>query len=312
MRPRKLILGSGVTAGLAANLLRDSHNICMAWLRHAQASPIPELLPRRAFFDALGVTQADEAVAIADVAPRVEEVVWVDRGTLVTRKLVSTDAFLVYEKGRLTAWLRERAMAAGIEAIVLDTPNQTVDPGGYDLVLDCRGSHAVFEDSGYEITPLAPTLTRCTYAILNRPESIAADQIVFWSLPMRDKAQRMFFCIPVGDGLMSVGCSYSPTLRMDVDAVLEVAHGVGLPVTAGQIRSAGEAAPHRVSAKARDPRVIPIGDAARSCCPMTEYGTMAALSHLLQLCHEPALPASALMRPIHCQIDPHIPLELFL
>ena len=311
MRPRKLILGSGVAAGLAANLLGDSHDVCIAWLRNAATSPIPELLPRRAFFDALGVTKAEETLAIAEVTPRLKAVTWDNGGISISRSLESTDAFLVYEKGRLAAWLRKRAMAAGTQTVMLDTTSKIMDFGGYDFVLDCRGSRSVAEDLGYEVTQEAQARTCCTYAILNRPESVAADQMVFWSVLNEDRVQRTLFCVPVGEESISVGCSYSPTIRMNVNDVLEAACDFGLSLSTQHIQFTGEAAPHLVTAKALDPRVTPVGDASRSSCPLTEYGTMAALSQLLRLRGEPDLPLSVLMRPTHCQIDPHIPLELF-
>lgn len=309
---RKLILGSGLAAGLAANLLAAAKNISLVWARDVQISPIPELLPRRQFFDALDVTQCEEALAVSEVAPSVQEVVWVEGGTRRTRRLVSTDEFLVYEKGRLAAWLRDRAIAAGVPSIMLDKPSETVNLNSYQLVLDCRGYNAVSNNPDYEVTRETQARTSCTYAIFNRPESIAVNQMVFWSMPGEGKVQQTFFYVPFGGDAMSVGCSCTPTKRIDINTVLGAARDFGLPVDAEHIRFTGEATPHIDIVKALTPHVKPIGEAARRSCPLTEYGAMVALSQLLQLVGKSGLPSLALIRPTHYQIDPHIPLELFL
>lgn len=312
MKPRQLILGSGVTAGLAANLLSTSYDTRLVWSHDVMISPIPELLPRRIFFDALGVTKDEEALAVAEVAPRLQEVIWIDDGVRSSRPLVSTDTFLVYEKSRLAAWLRWRSIAAGIESEMLGKPSKITDFDNYQLVLDCRGCYAVAEDPNYEITREAQARTHCTYAILDHPETVSTNQMVFWSNTNSNGMLQTFFCVPVGNDAISVGCSYSPTMQVDINTVLAAARDFGLSVSTEHVRFSGKAIPHIDTATALTARVTPIGEAARRSCSLTEYGVIAALSQLLQLVGKPSLPPTALLRPTHSQIDPHIPLELFL
>lgn len=312
MQSRKLIIGSGVTAGLAANLLESSQESDLIWANDAMMSPIPELLPRRVFFDALGAGQEEEELAVAEVAPGLQEVVWIEGGERITRRLVSTDEFLIYDKGRLAGWLRRRAIAAGIAPLMLDSSGQMTDFGNYQLVLDCRGCYAVAEDPKYKIVREAQARTSCTYAILNRPETVASNQMVFWSVTNSDGILQTFFAVPIGGGGMSVGCSHRSTIQMDVHMVLAAARDFGIPVSVEHIRFSGQAVPHIDTAMTLTANIKPIGEAARRSCPLTEYGVMVALSQLLQLTGKQGLPASALLRPTHSQIDPHIPLELFL
>lgn len=311
MQHRKLIIGSGVTAGLAANLLENRYKTDLVWANDAVMSPIPELLPRQVFFDALGIGKEEEELAVAEVAPSLQEVIWIDGEERTTRHLVSTNEFLVYDKGRLAAWLRRRAIAAGIESVVLDKFGQMTDFSNYQLVLDCRGFDAVAEDPKYKIVREIQARTSCTYAIINRPETVASNQMVFWSVTNSDGMLQTFFAVPIGGGGMSVGCSHSSTIQMDIHMVLATARDFGIPASVENIRFSGIAVPHIDTARTLIENIKPIGESARRSCPLTEYGVMVALSQLLQLIGKQGLPTSALLRPTHNQIDPHIPLELF-
>jgi len=312
MRSRKLIIGSGITAGLAANLLEKSQESDLVWANDAMMSPIPELLPRRVFFDALEARQEEEELAVAEVAPSLQEVVWLEGRKRIHRRLVSTDEFLIYDKSRLANWLRRRAITAGIVPIMLDGCDQTTDFGNYQLVIDCRGYNAVAEDPKYKVTREAQARTACTYAILNRPETVAPNQMLFWSVTNIDGMLQTFFTIPIGDSRISVGCSHRPTVQMDVHMVLASARDFGIPVSVEHISFSGKAVPHIDTVMTVTANIKPIGEAARRSCPLTEYGVMIALSQLLQLSGKQCLPTSSLLRPTHSQIDPHIPLELFL
>jgi hypothetical protein len=309
MRSRRLILGSGIAAGLAANLSVAGQQTDLFWRTDARMSPIPELVPRRAFFDALGAGEEEEGIAISEVAPAITDLVWIDGGERIARRLASNDDFLVYDKGRLATWLRQRAHAA---QWVRFAPNLPANLQDYASVLDCRGSEAVSCDTNYRVVRQAQSRTACTYAILARPVTVAPARMVFWSVTDSFGALQTFFAVPVGGDAISIGCSHSAATPMDVDTVLAAARAFGMPVALEQVRFFGHAVPHIDTAMSLAENVSPIGEAARRSCPLKEYGVMVALSQLLQLAGKPALPASALSRPTHSQIDPHLPLELFL
>lgn len=309
MRSRRLIIGSGIAAGLAANLSVAGQQTDLFWRTDARMSPIPELVPRRAFFDALGGGEEEEGIAISEVAPAITDLVWIDGGERITRRLASNDDFLVYDKGRLSTWLRQRAHAAQWVRFVPNLPANLQD---YASVLDCRGSEAVSCDTNYRVVRQAQARTACTYAILARPVTVAPASMVFWSVTGSDGALQTFFAVPVGGDAISIGCSHSAATPMEVDTVLVAARAFGMPVALEQVRFFGHAVPHIDTAMSLAENVRPIGEAARRSCPLKEYGVMVALSQLLQLAGKPALPASALSRPTHSQIDPHLPLELFL
>jgi hypothetical protein len=309
MRSRRLIIGSGIAAGLSANLPAESQQTDLVWKADARMSPIPELVPRRAFFDGLGVGEEEEGIAVSDVASAITDLVWIDGGERITRRLASNDDFLVYDKGRLATWLRQRALAAQLVSVAPDLAANLQD---YASVLDCRGSEAVSCDKNYRVVRQAQARTACTYVILARPLTVAPAHMVFWSVTDSDGALQTFFAVPVGGDAISIGCSHSAATPMEVDTVLAAARAFGMPVALEQVRFSGHAVPHIDTAMSLAENVRPIGEAARRSCPLTEYGVMVALSQLLQLAGKPALPASALSRPTHSQIDPHLPREFFL
>jgi len=309
MGSRRLIIGSGIAAGLAANLSAVGQPTDLYCRADARVSHIPELLPRRAFFDALGGGEEEEGTAVTEVAPAITDLVWIDSGERITRRLVSNDDFLVYDKGRLARWLLQRAHAAQLVSI---TPNLPANLQDYASVLDCRGSEAVFCDTNYRVVRQAQARTACTYAILARPVTVAPSRMLFWSRTDGDGALQTFFAVPVGGDAISIGCSHSVSTPMEVETVLAAARAFGMPVALEQVRFSGHAVPHIDTAMSLAKNIRPIGEAARRSCPLKEYGVMVALSQLLQLAGRPALPASALSRPTHSQIDPHLPLELFL
>ncbi len=309
MGSRRLIIGSGIAAGLAANLSAAGQPTDLYCRADARVSHIPELLPRRAFFDALGGGEEEEGTAVTEVAPAITDLVWIDSGERITRRLVSNDDFLVYDKGRLARWLLQRAHAAQLVSI---TPNLPANLQDYASVLDCRGSEAVFCDTNYRVVRQAQARTACTYAILARPVTVAPSRMLFWSRTDGDGALQTFFAVPVGGDAISIGCSHSVSTPMEVETVLAAARAFGMPVALEQVRFSGHAVPHIDTAMSLAKNIRPIGEAARRSCPLKEYGVMVALSQLLQLAGRPALPASALLRPTHSQIDPHLPLELFL
>ena len=308
MQSRILILGSGVSAGLAANLLNDKGEIHLFSLINSTASPIPELVPRRPFFDALRLTKEEEISAIVELAPRVKKVTWIEEDQRNSRSLETNDSFFVFEKGSLAEWLRRRAQHAGV---TLGYELKQIEIFKYDLLLDCRGARAVALDPGYVVNATGEAVTRCTYAILERPDELGSDEMFFWAASNDDQAKRTFFCVPIGENLISLGCSYSPAIKLDVQEVIGAARNLGISISDAHIKHHGEALPELVRAVPRDARTIPIGEASRTSCPLQEYGIMRALSEILALAGETALPNATMLRPLQKQIDPHFPVELF-
>ncbi|NMZ00009.1 hypothetical protein HBO04_07755 [Pseudomonas proteolytica] len=314
LRSCKLIVGSGLTAGLAANLLCDVHELSLSFLPFAKFSSMPEILPRRAFFDALELSRAEEAAVISKVSTSAREVVWNDGNVSAQRSLESTDDFFIYDKGLLASWLLDRAIQRGVHAIKSHAQSSTIQEEckNFDAVLDCRGAGAVAKDPGYTIRQETLSSTYCTYAIIKRPKSMSNDHLVFWSVLNEYGLQRTFFAMPCGTELTSVGGSYCEGDQLDITALLDMMCSLGYPLTPSDVKLTANVAPHRFSCSHSHPKIIPLGDAARSTCPLTEYGVMSALSQLLQLRGDNGLLPSVIRRPASSQIDPHIPVELFL
>lgn len=314
MRTRTLIVGSGITAGLAANMLSRDDEINLSFFPLAMFSTIPEIVPRRPFFDALGVSPVEEHLVVSDVATRLSEVIWIDGKFSAKRLLKSTNDFLIYDKGLLASWLLNRAIQRGVQVVKSNEHLFGIqfECNDYDKVLDCRGANAVTKDFGYKINQDASASTYCTYAIIKKSHLISNDQMIFWSDPNRHGFQRTFFCIPCNSDSISLGVSYSEGDRVDMSVVLEAAHTLGYQLLASDIIFTADISPHRYSASHTYQGVIPVGDAARSSCPLKEYGVMSALSQLLQMRGGLALLPSQTKRPVSRQIDPHIPMELFI
>jgi len=309
MRPELAIVGGGVTAGLAAYMLSSQCNVVLFRPHKVTASPIPEIVPRRAFFDCAGIPASIEAEVVTATASYVTEVHWVD-GKRTRRCSLRSDAdYFIYDKGKLASWLVERAYISDVVENEVTAIDQIE---GFGTVLDCRGWQAVSNDPSYVVEKVADPVTRCSYVIATRPEHLASNVMHYWSGDEYNAAENMtFFTVPVGSSKMSLGCSYSPELDVSHADIVESARRFGIDVSETDIGFVGTATPYRTIARCALSHVRPLGDARSLSCPLTEYGTMKALSHISEMKGSGRLSDRFMQRPMSQQIDPHIPMELF-
>ena len=92
---------------------------------------------------------------------------------------------------------------------------------------------------------------------------------------------------------------------------MQAARAAGVEIAETAIRFLGEVEPRPTITRKRLSQVRPLGDANGLPCPLTEYGTLKALSQLAVICGGQSLPRDVLARPISREVDPHIPMELF-
>ena len=302
------VVGGGITAGLAAYMLASDNDITLFLPIQKTSSPIPELVPRQPFFRSVINSDVIEEIIVNSVVPSVCEVTTDIDSVRCSLNLCSNADYLVYDKGRLATWLIE---AAGIRQPVHEDIARIADVTGFDWVLDCRGSKAVRRDPNYDHFELAQPLTACTYVIAGRPTSCSSQEMNFWNIAgMPDSREKTFFYVPVGEDGISVGCSHTPDLQVSTDDVIRAARQQGIEVRKDTIRYCGTEKPGRCAANSKQPEIIPLGEARESSCPLTEYGVLKALSHIIELQGGAAIPQKVIQRPVLSQVDPHIPLEL--
>lgn len=313
MSTQALILGSGVSAGLAANILSRQYDLTLATILGTPSSPIPEILPRRTFFDALGVSAEEECEAVAAVAPKLETVRWVRSGDSQVRSLRSTSDYLVYEKGCLAAWLISRAKTLGVSINIDNTFQSERTLHKREVIFDCRGRKAVADDDSYVHQVLKNPATHCTYAIVRRPEKTNPGHMeVLSSVPVKG-VEATLFAIPIGAFHMSIGLSYRSDISLTTSDVFVAAHAhLGLDFSVQDIHTMGTARPSVIETSTREKHRYPLGETERSTCPLYEYGVMASLSRILTFSGMRPLPESALLRPSSSEVDPHVPRELFV
>lgn len=304
------VVGDGVSAGLAVYLLSDKY--CVTLIKSGnqkKSNPIPEFVPRRAFFDALKVSDKIENEIINESFPKVKNVILSYQGECITRNLDEQDEYFFYDKSRLSSWLIN---SSDVEVDSSREIRSIKDVEQFDLILDCRGSNAVLNDACYCKKNEYSSLTQCAYLISERDESIIGDQMMFWVKNGRKAHDNItLFAIPVGEGEVSFGCSSSAENRYSHKEVLNLFLELGINIDKELIKFSGEARPNRIRFGTAMSRVKPIGEAFESSCPLTEFGVMKALQQIVEI--EMSEKYSMLSRRqwFEGQFDPHIPMELF-
>jgi hypothetical protein len=265
-------------------------------------------VPRRAFFDALGVDRdVEERVVNASATPLARVVV--ERGThRAARPLTSTDATFVYDKGRLASALFEAAAPFRRCAGEPVRPEALI---GFDRVLDCRGAKATLNDPIYTVISALPARTRCVYLIADRPREIDPDAMRAWSADAGPEKPRTAFMVPFVDGRMSFGCSSRPHDVLGQEFLRREADRLSLWSMGSAVHFQGEAMPAPTTVISRVATVIPIGDTRSLSCPLNTYGVLRALSDALVVAGRAPLPVPMTLRPLADEIDPHVPVELF-
>ncbi|MFK7874168.1 MAG: hypothetical protein AB8B71_00090 [Paracoccaceae bacterium] len=305
MQSRIAIVGSGVTAGLAAHMLGSKGHVSLFQNKQASASPIPEIVPRRLFFDTLGVSCAQEEAIVEAAKTPIKIARWATSQGVFSKQMATTSQYFVYDKGRLAKQLLASAKIARHPSAAVETITDVQD---FSAVVDCRGTVALANDVTYHTTTIAPAQTKCVYVIAQQPDDWPTDTMMFWD----DGPLRTYFSVPVGDSTVSFGCSHAPQLVVQQDELLTMAARFGLAIDPDSVIFSGTADPARTVSKPISNLVTPIGEAATRSCPLSEYGTLRAMSQIKVFMGEPGLEGTAFDRPKHSEVDPHIPLELFL
>jgi|GEM_PF-1386874 len=310
MRRRIAVVGGGVTAGLAAYMLSGHNEIHLFRPLKAVASPIPEIVPRRIFFDAMGCSESTEHELVQYASPAVTEAIWYVHGKDRLCRMESTDRYFVFDKGRLAKWLFNSAAVCHVQDT---TVRRIADIKGYDVVLDCRGSKMVTEDPDSISAPLGTPCTRCVYVIAARPDEVSSHRMQFWTEPDRSLAGSLtFFMIPIGHTNLSLGYSSDPSVELTHADVCRATDQHGVAIDEDMILITGNVTPVRQSNRFSLSNVVPLGDARCSPCPLTDYGILAALSTVLEFRGRYTITAERYSRMAITQPDPHIPEELFL
>ncbi|MCC4107178.1 hypothetical protein [Serratia ureilytica] len=270
------------------------------------ASGMPEIVPRQPFFTALG--DGEESEWVTEIAPRLTEVSW--RNGTITRsiRLASTDDFLVYDKGQLATLLLD---SAPIARRIISEVAEIAELKGFDRVFDCRGARAVRNDPAYQYRDVRAARTACRYLVAFASQEIQGGVMRFWTKIAPGGKRRTFFQVPVSGARVSLGCSCSPD-DLPSDAELRVAmEQEGIMPLADAVLFSGAVVPQPSVMQCSIAHVTPLGDAGALSCPLTEYGTLKALSQIVALAGGKPLPERALHRSLSEEVDPHLPQELF-
>lgn len=301
------IVGSGISAGLAAHLLADQGEI--TWFQSPQpfSSGIAEIVRRRPFFAALA--SFNEAETVNEAAPDCHQILWHHHayGTR-RRQLASTEKCFVYDKGRLAALLTRHASVA--RCVTQEVPH-IAGLTGFDRVFDCRGARAVLDDPSYRSRLLQGARTACRYLVLSQAAGDAGSECRFWSERAANGSRRTFFSIPLPGNRLSLGCSCLPGELISADQLRVAMAARGIVVRSEAVLVSGCAQPGQRQMFCDLDNVTPLGDARQLPCPLNQYGTLNALSHIREAAGNGLLPALLTARPNHGDIDPHLPQELF-
>lgn len=304
------VVGDGVSAGLAVYLLSKNNFVTLIKSKiQKKLNPIPEFVPYRDFFEALKVSDEVEKEIIEKSCPKVKSVTLYHQGECVERDLFKDGKYFFYDKSRLASWLISSSI------VEIDTAREIksiIEVEGFDLILDCRGSHAVSNDVYYSKTNKSESLTQCSYMILNGGESINSDQMTFWiKKSNKTKDNITLFSIPVGESEVSFGCSSSSEEKYSCDEVVDLFFDLGIDLDKELVKFSGEAKPNRIQFSTDLPGVKAIGEAFESSCPLTEFGVMKALHQIVEIEMSENYSLSSSRQSFDGQFDPHIPMELF-
>lgn len=306
MPPKIAIVGGGITAGLAANIMGTLGKIKLFHSDIRQVSMIPEIVPRRAFFDSL--CNFDEKTFITRAAPVIRSVIWQKNGQLLKTQLESNNEYFVYDKSYLAALMTEHlAESQHVKKEVVNI----AELNDFDLIFDCRGQNALIKDPSYQTELLYPARTACRYFMFTSLHSTYVDDMCFWSEKSDGGIERTFFNISVGNKKVIVGCSFLPSNAISDSEIFKVITIKGIHLEMANMIFNGYAEPKGKVMKCALGHVIPLGDSYSLACPLKEYGTLKALSQLIDLVGGRSLLPHIYTRHNKSDIDPHLPQELF-
>ncbi|QHM74000.1 hypothetical protein [Mixta intestinalis] len=301
------IVGGGVTAALSTYFLVGAAPVTLYRPASSSVGQIPEIIPRRVFFTVLNKLNEEEMINFCK--PLQKTIIWEYNGRVREIPLSSNKNFFVYDKFRLADYL---FMHTG-KKISNETKEvvSIADLSGYARIYDCRGTRAVTHDAAYGINKTSEAITACRYLITRSVGEVSDTVMRFWTDTVQSGRGRTYFRIPVSQSNVSFGCSSHPSDPVSEDELLAFFDTKDLPVDEGSILYRGFVTPHINTFRCNQPHVISLGDAQRSPCPLTEYGTLAALKQVGILAGNMTAAKLNISRQFHNVSDPHLPMELF-
>lgn len=302
------ILGNGISAGLLAYLLSPKNKITVLKGKNHMFSPIPEILPRDTFFNALGMNHHEQNKVIENTKSHLTDFILNRNNAENKISICSNDKYYIYDKEKLADYLISNS---NVEDIQFQNIEDVKSLENYDLIFDCRGKRSIMDDPSYHTRIIFPARTKCSYIIAECPEASIESTMTFWTDSNKYlKYKKTFFTIPLKNHKMSIGCSYNPNHFIHHQDLLEMASGHGIKIFEDQIFTSGEALPNILKSSTNLKNVIPIGESSESSCPLTEYGVLKSLNQIYKVLGNQFSPISIKRHFNNSEIDPHIPMEL--
>lgn len=302
------ILGNGISAGLLAYFLSSKNKITLIKDKEYISSPIPEILPRHIFFNALGMNNYEQTKIIEKTKSHLTYFILNKNNIENKISMCSNDKYYIYDKGKLADYLISKSKIEDVQYQSIKDINTLEN---HDLIFDCRGKNSILEDPNYQTRILFPARTKCSYMIVSNTKSSCENIMNFW-VDNGEYAnyKRTFFVIPIGNNKISIGCSYHPNMFIYRQELLKMASSHGIQVLEDHIFTSGEALPSILKSSTHLKNVIPIGESYESSCPLTEYGVLKVLNQIYKVLGNPFIPVPIKRQFTDSEIDPHIPMEL--
>lgn len=303
------ILGNGISAGLLAYLLSPKNKITIFKNSYFMFSPIPEILPRDIFFNALGMNHHEQNKVIENTKSHLTDFI-LNRNNIENKiSICSSDKYYIYDKGKLADYLITNSK---VEDIQFKNIKDVKELEHYDLIFDCRGKRSIIDDPNYHTRIIFPARTKCSYIIAECPEKLIENTMIFWIDSNRHfNNKKTFFAIPIGNNKISIGCSYNPNHFIYRQDLIKMASNYGFNIFEDQIFTSGEALPNILKSSTKLKNVIPIGESSESSCPLTEYGVLKSLNQIYKVLGNQFIPVPIKRHFNNAEIDPHIPMEIF-
>ncbi|MGB9037253.1 MAG: hypothetical protein WCC23_01940 [Acinetobacter calcoaceticus] len=300
------VVGNGISAGLLTYLLSHKNKITLFQDKDYIYSSIPEIIPRKYFFETLGLNNNDQLKIIDSTKSHITDFMISQNNSCNLHSMITNDSFYVFDKEKLSSFLISSSTLKDIKYEKITDINLLKK---FDLIFDCRGKKAILNDSNYNTRIILPAKTKCSYIILKSDKNFLNTRMSFWKNHLKNK--QTFFVIPTGINKFSIGCSYNPNQYLNNDNLIEIASQYGFEISNNQIISSGEALPSILKSSTTIKNVIPVGEAYESSCPLTEYGVLKSLNQIFKIVGNPFIQLP-IKRPVNnTEIDPHIPMELF-
>lgn len=304
------ILGNGISAGLLAYLLAPKNEVTILKNRNYMFSPIPEILPREIFFNALGLNSDEQNTIIENTKSHLTNFILNINNLENKISINSNEKYYIYDKEKLANYLLS---TSNIEDIRYQSIEDIKALDNFDLIFDCRGKKSLINDPNYHTRIILPARTKCSYIIAECPEKTLENTMSFWKKNNKNlDYKKTFFAIPIGNNKISIGCSFNPNQSINHQDILKMASSHKINILEDKIFALGEAIPNILKSSTNLKNVIPIGESNESSCPLTEYGVLKSLNQIYKVLGNQFIPLSIKRQFNNTEIDPHIPMELFI